>query len=316
MSLHRLRALSQSFRPIMASQSTLESHAKDWEKFFKDDKFVKQYKTGEHVTGQFAKSLIDQSGLVANSKANPDLPLVVLDSACGTGIVSSILQHELEDHVKSRLKLICGDISQGMLDYVNHRVGKENWQNVEVKTVDVQDSGLPSSYFTHVIASFVFMALPKSLDALDDCTRILQPGGTIAFATWIEPGWVSVTKKAIETIPGNLPFPTPQEFIESLNTGKWNSVSWIETQLKERGFEDINVRPVTKSISIMVPEFVEMNTLMLSMVSKVFWTEKQREEDTDKVRPALERYLETTYGKEGDILMEWTAIISTARKPN
>jgi SAM-dependent methyltransferase len=174
----------------MASQSTIELHAKDWEKFFKDDKFVKQYKTGEHVTGQFAKLLVDQSGLVANSKANPESPLVVLDNACGTGIVSSILQHELEDHVKSRLKLICGDISQGMLDYVNHRIGKENWQNVEVKTVDVQDSGLPSSSFTHVIASFgeqsfncavhplippltwdlvrlVFMALPKSLDALD-----------------------------------------------------------------------------------------------------------------------------------------------------
>lgn len=154
MSLNRLRALSQSFRHIMASQSTMTSHARDWEKFFKEDKFVNQYKTGEHITGQFAKLLIDQTGLVANSKANPDSPLVVLDNACGTGIVSSILQHELDEQVKSNMKLTCGDISQGMLDYVNHRIGKENWQNVEVKTVDAQASGLPSSYFTHVIASF------------------------------------------------------------------------------------------------------------------------------------------------------------------
>ncbi|KAJ5363696.1 Acetylaranotin bis-thiomethyltransferase [Penicillium cataractarum] len=294
----------------------MASHARDWEKFFKEDKFTNQYKTGEQITGQFAKLLIDQSGLVANSKANPDSPLVVLDNACGTGIVSSILQHELGDQAKSNLKLTCGDISQGMLDYVNHRIDKENWQNVEVKTVDAQDSGLPSSYFTHVIASFVFMALPKSLDALDDSTRILQPGGTIGLATWIEPGWASVMQKAIETIPGNLPFPTPQEFVESLGSGQWNSVSWIELQLKERGFEDINVRPVTKSMSIKVPNLLEMSMIMFAMVSKVFWTEKQREEDTDKVRPALERYLETTYGKEGDVPMEWTAIVSTARKPN
>lgn len=132
----------------------MTSHARDWEVFFKEDKFVNQYKTGEHITGQFAKLLIDQSGLIANSKANPDKPLVVLDNACGTGVVSSILQEELDDQAKSKLKLTCGDISQGMLDYVKHRIGVEKWQNVEVKTVDAQDSGLPSSHFTHVISSF------------------------------------------------------------------------------------------------------------------------------------------------------------------
>ena len=154
MSLRRLRSVSQLFKPIMASQSTMASQAKDWETFFKENKFVNQYKTGEDITGQFAKLLIDQTGLVANSKVNPDKPLVVLDNACGTGIVSSILQQELDDQIKSNLKLTCGDLSPGMLDYVKHRISQENWQNVEVKTVDVQDSGLPSSHFTHVIASF------------------------------------------------------------------------------------------------------------------------------------------------------------------
>lgn len=154
MLLSRLHALSQLIKPTIASQSTMDSHARDWETFFKEDKFVNQYKTGEHITGQFAKTLIDQSGLVANSKANPDTPLVVLDNACGTGIVSSILQKELDDQAKKNLKLTCGDISPGMLDYVKHRIGEENWQNVEVKVVDAQDSGLPSSHFTHAIASF------------------------------------------------------------------------------------------------------------------------------------------------------------------
>jgi ubiquinone/menaquinone biosynthesis C-methylase UbiE len=79
---------------------------------------------------------------------------VVFDNACGTGIVSSILQQELDEQVKNNMKLTCGDISSGMLDYVKHRIGEENWQNVEVKVVDAQDSGLLSSHFTHVIASF------------------------------------------------------------------------------------------------------------------------------------------------------------------
>ncbi|KAJ5175999.1 Acetylaranotin bis-thiomethyltransferase [Penicillium canariense] len=300
----------------MASQSAMLSHAQEWETLFKEDKFVKQYKTGEHITGQFAQTLIDQTGLIADSKANPNKPLVVLDNACGTGIVSHILQRELDNKVKSHLKLTCGDISPGMLDYVKHRIGKEDWQNVEVKTVDAQESGLPSSHFTHVIIAFVYMALPRSLAALDDSTRILQPGGTIAFSTWIEPGWASVMQKAIQTIPGNLPFPTTKQFFEALGSGEWHSMSWIGSQLKKRGFEDINVRSDTKAISLKVPDFVEMNMIMFGMIAKVFWTEKQRGENADKVRPALEKYLESTYGKEGDIPMEWTAILSTARKPN
>ena len=129
-------------------------------------------------------------------------------------------------------------------------------------------------------------------------------------------GWLSITQNAIETIPGNLPFPTALQFLEALSTGKWHSVPWIESQLQKRGYEDINVRCITKKISIKVPNFVEMTMLMFVMVSKVFWTQKQREENTEKVRPALEKYLVGTYGEAGDIPMEWTAILSTARKPN
>lgn len=65
-----------------------------------------------------------------------------------------MIRRRVTYQAKSNLKLTCGDISQGMLDYVKHRIGVEKWQNAEVKTVDAQDSGLPSSHFSHVIASF------------------------------------------------------------------------------------------------------------------------------------------------------------------
>lgn len=126
----------------------------DWEQLFKDDKFVSNYKTGERLTGQFVQALISQSGLVADSTINPDKPLLVFDNACGTGVVSSILDQQLHDTAKSNWKVTCGDISEGMLEYTRCRMERENWQNAEVKTLDAQALQLPSAHFTHVITAF------------------------------------------------------------------------------------------------------------------------------------------------------------------
>lgn len=126
----------------------------DWETMFKDNKFVRNYKTGEHITGKFALSLLDQSGLVTKANNNPSEPLVVLDNACGTGIVSSILHNKLDTAVKANWKLTCGDISPGMVEYTRGRMASESWQNAEVKTVDAQDTKLPSDHFTHVVTAF------------------------------------------------------------------------------------------------------------------------------------------------------------------
>lgn len=72
----------------------------------------------------------------------------------------------------------------------------------------------------------------------------------------------------------------------------------------------------TKSVSLPVPGFVEMSMSMFPIVANSLWTDRQREDSEDKVRPALVKYLEDRYGKYGDVPVEWTAILSTARKPN
>lgn len=55
--------------------------------------------------------------------------------------------------------------------------------------------------------------------------------------------------------------------------------------------------------------------MMLIVIIKSFWADKQRKENEDKVRPAVEKYVVDTYGKNADIEMKWVAIISTASKP-
>ncbi|KAJ5728745.1 uncharacterized protein N7483_003253 [Penicillium malachiteum] len=289
--------------------------APNWDFLFSDPNFIKSYENGERVTGTFAETLIEQSDIVAGSKADPECSLVILDNACGTGVVSSILHRDIDDHVKGNWKVTCGDIAEGMLQYARRRVQRDKWINSDVKTVDVQDTKLPSGHFTHVFTSFAFMAVPRSLTALDETTRILQPGGVIGFTTWIQPGWVPIMKKAIDLLPGRLPWPTADEFLRTLGEGKlWDSPAWIENQLKERGFCDINVTSVTKSNPVSVSDFVDMAMFMVPIVIEYFWSEKMRQESKDKIKPVLEKYLIDTYGENGEVSGEWMAIVSTARK--
>lgn len=126
-------------------------------------------------------------------------------------------------------------------------------------------------------------------------------------------GWLSVVKRAVETIPGNLPFPTPQEFLSVIGDGQWNSVSWIESQLQQRRFEDVNVKIDSKHISLTKKKLLETSMVMFPLVVQRFWTAEQREQNESKVQPALAQYLEDTYG-DGVVPMDWIAILSTARK--
>ncbi|KAJ5154735.1 uncharacterized protein N7500_010174 [Penicillium coprophilum] len=287
-----------------------KSHLRE---FFESEAYANSFKCVEMITRPFAEILVDQSKVVAESKANPDQPLVIFDNACGTGVISSILNDKLDDIAKKTWKLTTGDISSGMIEYTKIRAQQEGWPNTETKIVDAEKPELASAQFSHIFTAFAYMALHDSVGALSETARMLQPGGTIAFSTWIEPGWMPFARKAIQSMPGNLCFPETTKILAAMTDGKWDSKSWIESQLEELGFQDIEVRSTTVKMTLTSPVFADMSLMMLPMIMNSFWTEKQREENKQKVRPALEKYVEDNYGS-GHIDTEWVAILSTARK--
>ncbi|KAJ5372809.1 hypothetical protein N7517_004815, partial [Penicillium concentricum] len=330
---HLHRSTSIITKPSHLTTLPTMADKTDLEEFFKSEAYANSFKRGEMVTRRFAEILIDQSKVVAESKANPDHLLVILDNACGTGVVSSILNVKVDDLVKKTWKLTCGDISSAMIEYTKVRIQQEGWPNTDTKIVDAQKPELASAQFSHIFTAFAYMALHESAKALKgkdilgclppimkangdnklETARMLQPGGIIAFSTWIEPGWMAIARAAIESMPGELCFPETQKILAVLTDGKWDSKPWIESQLEELGFQDIDVRPTTIKLTLTSSIFVDMSMLMFPMIMNSFWTEKQREENKDKVRPALEKYVEDIYGS-GNIDTEWVAILSTARK--
>ncbi|GFF87487.1 ubiquinone/menaquinone biosynthesis methyltransferase ubiE [Aspergillus udagawae] len=280
------------------------------EKVFREKSFADQYTYGAKISELYAETLVDTSGIAKSHQR----PLIILDNACGTGSISSTLQRTLDKRNKRNLKLTCGDLSEGMVEYTKQRMQAEGWDNAEAKVVNAQDTGLPSDHYTHVYTAFAFNMFPDYKAALQECFRVLQPGGTLATSTWQNANWCTIMKPVIATMPGNLPYPTMEEINKMLNKG-WDSESNVRVEFEDAGFTDVNVTTVAKQCLLPVQEFAEACKILLPYVLSKFWTQEQRGRYEAEVPEHLMGYLEKEYGKDGLAPMKGVAIIATGRKP-
>ncbi|KAK1139294.1 hypothetical protein N8T08_001140 [Aspergillus melleus] len=278
---------------------------------YKQQDFAVRYKIAEKVTGPFAEALVDLSGVTESTKK----PLVILDNACGTGIIARFLRQKVDGETQKSWRLTCGDFSEMMIEVTKVTIETEGWVNAEAKLVNAQDTGLPSGEFTHVFAGFAFTTFPDPIAAVKECFRVLQPGGIVGSSTWNSTNWIGITKAAIERMPpGSLTFPSPKEFLAIFNEG-WDSESYVRSQFEQEGFEDVNTTTVTRYMSVTVSEFMQLVEPIVGAGTGKFWTQAQRNEHEKDVLPAIRRYLEETYGADGLVPLEPRAVLATARKP-
>lgn len=103
------------------------------EAMWKDPRNAKMYKAGEHITGAPGVELIKQAGLLQTPLQRP---AVILDNACGTGIVTALLYQTLPKESLASMELVSGDISTGMVEAVQQRIDENGWQGVKAQVVD------------------------------------------------------------------------------------------------------------------------------------------------------------------------------------
>jgi ubiquinone/menaquinone biosynthesis C-methylase UbiE len=76
----------------------------------------------------------------------------VLDNACGTGIVTSLIKIE-----HPNVRVLGADLAPGMIDTFKAKAQKEEWKNVETKVIDSRKlDGVEDAVFSHVITNFGF----------------------------------------------------------------------------------------------------------------------------------------------------------------
>ncbi|PYI08174.1 methyltransferase [Aspergillus sclerotiicarbonarius CBS 121057] len=259
--------------------------------------FVSRYHIAEKLTGVFVPPLIENSGILTPSHN----PRVILDNACGLGIVSSYLNRTLGDEVKKHWTLTCGDVTEPMVEYTKSRIEREGWVGAEARVVDAQCTGLEGGKYTNVFTAF-------------ECFRILQPGGILATSTWKISSWFLLIKEAVDTMPGHLKFPSIKEFLAMHNEG-WDDESFVKDRFEEEGFEDVKVTAVTRETSLTVSEFMEISQGMISIVIGAFWTPEQREQHGANALAVVREYLEEKFGADGVVRMEPVAVVAVGKKP-
>lgn len=80
--------------------------------------------------------------LITQMGFNNDItePVVLLDNACGSGVVTQEVQAALSDEVLQRSSFTCADSSAAMVDLVKKRIVGEKWVNVEATVLDAMVS--------------------------------------------------------------------------------------------------------------------------------------------------------------------------------
>lgn len=101
-------------------------------------------------------------------------PRRILDSACGSGIVTAVLL--ASGKLGADDSILAGDIAAPQIEGVQKRAKESGWTNVEAKVVDAQDTKLDSDSFDAVIISYGVMLMPRPDDALKGLSMISTPG--------------------------------------------------------------------------------------------------------------------------------------------
>jgi ubiquinone/menaquinone biosynthesis C-methylase UbiE len=159
----------------------------------------------------------------------------VLETACGTGIVTRALARALPGSVS----IVATDLNQPMLDYAATKLGSGNvrWQQADAQALPFE----PHS-FDVVLCQFGVMFFPDKPRAFREARRVLRPGGRYLFSVWdrIESNEImEVTHRAVAAhFPEN-----PPGFLRRTPCGHHDTAA-LSASLEAAGFARVEVETV------------------------------------------------------------------------
>ncbi|HTI89595.1 MAG TPA: class I SAM-dependent methyltransferase [Puia sp.] len=159
----------------------------------------------------------------------------VLELACGSG--------RLTRHISEQLPLTVAftatDLNEDMI-----RVAKEKVPTDRVRwaSADMQDLPFKDGSFDLVVCQFGIMLVPDQEKALSEIFRVLEPGGTVLFSTWMDLHYNqlwAIGSRVIQSILGMSPIErSPGPFAMGDQPA-------VEDMLKRTGFGNIQATVVT-----------------------------------------------------------------------
>jgi ubiquinone/menaquinone biosynthesis C-methylase UbiE len=161
-------------------------------------------------------------------------PARVLETACGTGIVTRALRAALP----SGAAIVATDLNQPMLDHAATRLGGGvTWRQADATALPFGDAA-----FDAVVCQFGAMFFPDKVAGFREAWRVLRAGGAFLFSVWDrieanEPAQV-VSDAVAALFPGD-----PPQFLRRTPHGH-HDIAALRDRLAEAGFDHVGVETV------------------------------------------------------------------------
>ena len=128
----------------------------------------------------------------------------VLETACGTGIVT----RRLLDRMRGHGTLVATDLNEAMIDHARRQVSAEPGL-IEWQPADATKLPFPDGSFDAVVCQFGLMFFPDKAAGIGEAFRVLRPGGRFLFNVWDAIGRNPVTRITHETVATFFPADPP-----------------------------------------------------------------------------------------------------------
>ncbi|WP_395841965.1 class I SAM-dependent methyltransferase [Archangium violaceum] len=164
-------------------------------------------------------------------------PQQVLETACGTGI----LTRRLREALAAETRLVATDLNEPMLALARQTVGPD--ANVEWAQQDMTRLRFTDGEFDAVVCQFGLMFVPDKPAAAREARRVLRPGGQLLLATWRSLEHNAAIRLAHETVSALFPSEPPRFYLTQTGYGEPREMTQL---LADAGFTHIHTEPVQK----------------------------------------------------------------------
>ena len=161
-------------------------------------------------------------------------PSTILETAAGTGVVTSALASALPE-----AKLVATDLNQAMLDVAATRIRSPN---VSFQEADALDLPFPDGSFDLVVCQFGIMFYPDKVQGNAEARRVLRDGGRYLLAIWDTIERNALSNLAHETMQGQFP-ENPPMFMKR-GPFSYYDPEWIDRDLRAAGFDSVDIETV------------------------------------------------------------------------
>jgi len=225
-------------------------------------------------------------------------PRRVLETACGTGIVTRHLRGALH----AETSIVATDLNDAMIAVARRVVPS----GVEFRPADMTALPFSDGAFDLVVCQFGLMFVPDKALAARETRRVLAPGGRWLVSTWAPLSQVDVCWLAHETITSLFPDDPPRFYETPFSYG---DPSVFRELLVEAGFTEVAVETVRCTGRAESPRAAATGIVLGNPVG-----EQIRARDPSKLGEAIaavEGALTSRYG-ELEVEAELEALIATA----